>query len=312
MSLGKQCERFYQYLQTEKQYSEHTLKNYQRDIQSFLGFCEDNSITDFSTLDSAHIRQFVATRHRQGLGGRSLQRLLSALRSLFHFLNKQNLLATNPAKGVRAPKTQRKLPEVMTVDQLDQLLNININDVLACRDKAMMELMYGCGLRLSELVNLNLKQIDQPGRLLNVIGKGEKHRQVPFGSKAFDALQQWLKHRVELANEDEEAVFVSRRGSRLKHSSIQQRLKKWAIKQGLDSDLYPHKLRHSFASHILESSGDLRAVQELLGHENLSTTQIYTHLDFQHLAKVYDQAHPRARTRASIKEKTGRKKTGEK
>ena len=299
MSLVTQCDSFYQYLQSEKQYSDHTLKNYRRDIQSFLVFCNAQAIADFSKLDSAHIRQFVATRHREGLGGRSLQRLLSSLRSLFHFLNKQQLLSSNPAKGVRAPKVQRKLPEVMTAGQLDQLLSINSDDILACRDKAIMELMYSCGLRLSELVNLNLSQVDKPQQLLNVIGKGEKHRQVPFGRKAQAALQQWLDCRVELADSEEQAVFVSRRGSRLKHSSIQQRLKKWAIKQGLDSDLYPHKLRHSFASHILESSGDLRAVQELLGHENLSTTQIYTHLDFQHLAKVYDQAHPRARAKVS-------------
>lgn len=295
MNLVEQCEKFYQYLQTERQYSEHTLKNYRRDIQSFLAFCENQAISDFSVLDSAHIRQFVATRHRQGLGGRSLQRLLSALRSLFHFLNKQHLLTSNPAKGVRAPKTQRKLPEVMTVDQLDQLLNIKDNEVLAARDKAIIELMYGCGLRLSELVGLNLNQVDQRQYILSVTGKGNKQRQLPFGRKALKALQDWLSVRDDMANSDETAVFVSRRGSRLKQSSIQQRLKKWAIKQGLDSDLYPHKLRHSFASHILESSGDLRAVQELLGHENLSTTQIYTHLDFQHLAKIYDEAHPRAK-----------------
>ena len=295
MTLTEQIERFYQYLETEKQYSSHTLKNYQRDISAFLAYCEQQSIDDFSHLDAAHIRSFVASRHRQGLAGRSLQRNLSALRSLFHYLNKQRLLSINPAKGVRAPKTPRKLPEVLTVDQLDQLLHIRSDDVLSIRDKAMMELMYGCGLRLSELVGLDLKKIDERQQTLNVIGKGEKQRELPYGGKAKDALEHWLSVRSQLADSDEQAVFVSQRGQRLKQRSIQQRMKKWAIKQELDSDLYPHKLRHSFASHILESSGDLRAVQELLGHENLSTTQIYTHLDFQHLAKVYDDAHPRAR-----------------
>lgn len=297
MNLAEQCEKFFQYLQSERQYSDHTLKNYRRDIQSFLVFCQQQTIDNFSSLDSAHIRQFIAGRHRQGLGGRSLQRVLSSLRSLFHFLNKQRLLVNNPAKGVRAPKSPRKLPEVMTVDELDQLLMMNGDDVLLVRDKAIMELMYGCGLRLSELVTLDIKNVERKQQILNVTGKGNKQRQLPFGRKASEALESWLKIRSQLANLEETAVFVSKRGTRLKQSSIQQRLKKWAIKQGLDSDLYPHKLRHSFASHILESSGDLRAVQELLGHENLSTTQIYTHLDFQHLAKVYDEAHPRARKR---------------
>lgn len=295
MILQQQVDRFYQYLETEKQYSEHTLKNYKRDIRSFLLFCQQQEIVDFSLLDSAHIRQFAASRHRQGLGGRSIQRLLSALRSLFHYLNKQHLLLNNPAKGVRAPKTARKLPEVLTVDQLDHLLNMPGDDLLTVRDKAIMELMYGCGLRLSELVTLDLNKIDTQQQMLNVFGKGNKQRFLPYGNKAKLALNGWLKIRSQMANVEENAVFVSKRGSRLKNSSVQQRLKKWAITQGLDSDLYPHKLRHSFASHILESSGDLRAVQELLGHENLSTTQIYTHLDFQHLAKVYDKAHPRAR-----------------
>lgn len=299
IDLATQVSRFYQYLQTEKQYSEHTLTNYQRDIGSFLGFCEQQTITDFSRLDSGHIRSFIANRHRQGLGGKSLQRLLSALRSLFQFLNRQGLLANNPAKGIRAPKTPRKLPELLTVDQLDQLLNIKSDAVLSLRDKALMELMYGCGLRLSEVVTLDLDKVDKAQQILTVIGKGEKQRQLPYGAKAKQALEAWLTIRSQIADTDEKAVFVSQRGQRLKQRSIQQRLKKWAITQGLDSDLYPHKLRHSFASHILESSGDLRAVQELLGHENLSTTQIYTHLDFGHLAKVYDDAHPRARKKQS-------------
>lgn len=295
MRLSQQVSRFYQYLEAEKQYSEHTLKNYRRDINSFLSYCEAEQVVDFNTLDAAHLRQFVAYRHRQGLGGRSIQRLLSALRSLFHFLNKQKLLSHNPATGIRAPKSTRKLPELLTVDQLDQLLMMPKDDILSIRDNAIMELMYGSGLRLSELVSLDLNHIDQQQQLLNVTGKGNKQRFIPFGSKARLSLNNWLKQRSQISATGETAVFVSQRGCRLKQRSIQQRMKKWAITQGLDTDLYPHKLRHSFASHILESSADIRAVQELLGHENLTTTQIYTHLDFQHLAKVYDDAHPRAR-----------------
>jgi len=267
MTLQSQVDRFYQYLETEKQYSEHTLKNYQRDIRSFLSFCEQQSINDFALLDSAHIRSFVASRHRQGLGGRSLQRLLSALRSLFHFLNKQRLLTNNPAKGVRAPKTARKLPEVLTVDQLDQLLNIKSDDILAVRDTAIMELMYGCGLRLTELVSLDLNKIDKQEQLLDVVGKGGKQRKLPYGGKALKALNSWLNIRSQIASLEETAVFVSNRGQRLKQRSIQQRMKKWA-----------HTFRHSFATRLIEKGTDIRTVQELLGHENVSTTEIYTHV----------------------------------
>jgi len=289
---------FFQYLSTEKRYSSHTLDNYQRDIRYFTEFCQSQSIHDWSAIDTQHIRSFVSLMHRKGLSGKSIQRQLSSLRSLFRFLLKQHKVNQNPVLGVSAPKSPRKLPEVVTPDVLDQLMDLDLADPLAVRDKAIMELFYGCGLRLSELVGLDLSSIEWPEQTLNVLGKGRKQRRPPFGEKARLALQHWLKIRAQYANENEQAVFVSSRGCRISASSIQQRIKKWAKEKGIDQRIYPHLMRHSFASHILESSHDLRAVQELLGHANLTTTQIYTHLDFQHLAKVYDAAHPRAKKKS--------------
>ena len=286
---------FYRYLQTEKRYSKHTLSNYQRDIRGFIAFCEQQDVQGWLAIDSQQVRDYVARVHRQGLAPKSIQRLLSSLRSLFNYLLRHHLIKRNPAQGVSAPRAARKLPEVLTPDQLDQLMNIAEDDPLAIRDHAMMELLYGCGLRLAELVSLNAVDVDWSGRSLRVTGKGRKQRLLPFGSKAEAALRAWLKQRDRLAAEQEPALFVSRRGTRISAASVQQRLKKWALAQGLEQNLYPHLMRHSFASHLLESSRDLRAVQELLGHANLSTTQIYTHLDFQQLANVYDAAHPRAR-----------------
>ncbi len=285
---------FFRFLQTEKRYSEHTLSNYRRDIQGFIGYCQQLDL-NWLSIDNQHVRSYVAQVHRKGLSGKSIQRLLSSLRSLFRFLLKQRKVKHNPVVGVSAPKSPRKLPEVLTADTLDHLLSLDKDDPLAIRDMAMMELLYGCGLRLSELIGLDLNNIEWHDQTLNVLGKGRKQRRVPFGDKAHAALKAWLKIRVTLAAESENAVFVSQRGQRISAASVQQRLKKWALEKGLDRNVYPHLMRHSFASHILESSHDLRAVQELLGHANLSTTQIYTHLDFQHLAKVYDSAHPRAR-----------------
>lgn len=286
---------FFQFLQTEKRYSEHTLKNYRRDIHGFLEYCNEIQLADWTEIDQQHIRSYVARVHRQGLAGKSIQRLLSSLRSLFRFLLRNSKLKLNPAVDVAAPKSNRKLPEVLSPDKLDHLMHLDGSDPLAVRDMAIMELFYGCGLRLSELVGLDLKKIDWQEQTLNVLGKGSKQRIAPFGDKARLAMQNWLKLRGQFTNEDEPALFVSQRGTRISASSVQQRLKKWAMKKGIDQRIYPHLMRHSFASHILESSHDLRAVQELLGHANLSTTQIYTHLDFQHLAKVYDAAHPRAK-----------------
>jgi len=293
--FDSELQAFYQYLQSEKRYSEHTLKNYQRDIRSFIEYCQTREIALWQSIDSQHVRDYVAQRHRKGLSGKSIQRLLSSLRSLFKYLIKYQKLKTNPAVGVTAPRTLRKLPEVLSPDDLNHLLTLDDSDPLAIRDMAIMELLYGCGLRLSELVDLNLNQIDWQSSTLNVIGKGRKQRLTPFGQKAAQAVKKWLATRSRYVAENEQAVFVSQRGTRISASCVQQRLKKWATVKGLDRRLYPHLMRHSFASHILQSSQDLRAVQELLGHANLTTTQIYTHVDFQQLAKVYDAAHPRAK-----------------
>jgi integrase/recombinase XerC len=289
------CQLFYQFLKTEKRYSPHTLSSYQRDLNTFIEFCEQNKIKHWNEIDHQHIRSYVAQIHRKGLGGKSIQRSLSSIRSLFTFLLKNKKVKQNPAVGVSAPKSPRKLPEVLNPDDLDDLMRLDEKDPLAVRDMAIMELLYGCGLRLSELIGLDINKIEWQGQTLDVLGKGSKQRIIPFGEKARVALNKWIKKREHFVKEDEVAVFISQRGTRISASSVQQRLKKWAQHKGLDRRLYPHLMRHSFASHILESSHDLRAVQELLGHANLSTTQIYTHLDFQHLAKVYDSAHPRAK-----------------
>ena len=293
MSCQADLARFYDYLQAEKRYSKHTLAAYRRDLTALTGFCA--GLVRWDDLDQKKVRAFVASQHRKGLSGTSLQRQLSAIRSLFRFLCRHQLASGNPAQGVPAPKSSRRLPNTLNVDELSRLLDIRPDTVLASRDVAMMELLYGCGLRLAELGGLNINDIDWQQGVLTVTGKGRKQRRVPFGKKAASALRAWMAVRPSLLKQDAPALFVSQRGTRISHSSIAQRLKKWALEQGIESHVHPHKLRHSFASHILESSSDLRAVQELLGHANLSTTQIYTHLDFQHLASVYDKAHPRAR-----------------
>jgi integrase/recombinase XerC len=291
----EQLARFFIYLQSERKYSSHTLSAYQRDVQAFSQFCAENGQSVWADIDEALVRRFVAAQHRKGLSGRSLQRRLSAVRSLFNYLCRHYGLSHNPADGVPAPKSARRLPETLGVDQLDSLLSLPDTEPLARRDHAIMELLYGCGLRLSELTSLDLASLDWQQQIVTVTGKGNKQRRVPFGKKAAAALQLWLKERSLLLKREQSALFLSKNGERISNRSVQQRLKKWAFKQGLNSNAYPHMLRHSFASHILESSSDLRAVQELLGHANLSTTQIYTHLDFQHLAGVYDKAHPRSR-----------------
>ena len=237
----------------------------------------------------------MAERHRQGIGGRSLQRNLSAIRAFFRYLQAAGEVEHNPAEGIRAPKAPRNLPRVLDVDQARQLLATDAEDPLTARDQAMFELFYSSGLRLSELTGLNTEAVDFNDRLVTVTGKGGKMRAVPVGQYALGALREWLKIRPALVGPGEAALFVSRRGGRISGRNVQQRLRAWALRQGLAHPVHPHMLRHSFASHLLESSGDLRAVQELLGHADIAATQVYTHLDFQHLARVYDQAHPRAR-----------------
>ena len=275
--------------------SENTQKAYVRDMSDFRDYCEKNGVANWGEMDGRRMRSYVAERHRQGLGGRTLQRRLSAIRAFYRFLVKQGHAENNPAQGIVTPKTVRKLPKALDVDQSKQLVEIREQDPLANRDRAILELMYSCGLRLSELVNLDMDSLDQRDALVTVTGKGNKTRVIPVGSHALAAIQLWLKQRNNMAAPDEKALFVSKRGSRISHRSVQQRLQQWALKQGLHGHVHPHMLRHSFATHILESSSDLRAVQELLGHADISTTQVYTHLDFQHLAQVYDEAHPRAR-----------------
>ena len=309
-SLSDDLSAFYSYLQSERRYSSHTVSAYRRDIKHLiccLGYDEQQPI-DWDGIKQQQIRQCVATLHRQGLSGKSLQRWLSSIRSLFNYLCRHQVAKHNPAVGIPAPKAAKRLPKTLNVDEINQLLNRpaqqpsattdkkhKSEEALLIRDLCMMELTYGCGLRLSELSGMNLNDIDWQQQSVRVTGKGQKQRRIPFGSKAKQMLEKWLKSRVQLADENEVALFVSKRGKRIGNGSIQQRLKKLALTQGVNTNIYPHMLRHSFASHILESSKDLRAVQELLGHANLSTTQIYTHLDFQHLAGVYDNAHPRAR-----------------
>ena len=282
------------FIKTLHHLSEHTRSAYQRDLAYLQEFCDKQHINKWSDLDGRQVRGFVAYRHRQGIGGRSLQRNLSAIRSFYRYLLDEAKVKNNPAEGIVAPKTPRKLPNVLDADQTVQLVEIDGQDGLAIRDRAMLELIYSSGLRLAELVSTNINDVDFSDRLLTVIGKGKKMRNVPIGKHAIKAINNWLKIRQYMINKNEIALFVSQQGKRISPRSVQYRLKKWAVKQGLPSHVHPHMLRHSFASHMLESSGDLRAVQELLGHADISTTQVYTHLDFQHLSQIYDKSHPRA------------------
>lgn len=296
-------EKFEEYLQYEKHYSKHTLSAYKRDLTQFKSWLNnqsgDQKCKDILKADSLHVRNWVASLHRQGSSGKTLQRKLSSLRSFYQFQIRKYDLKNNPAVDISAPKTARTLPDTLDVDTLNQLLEMDGDSILAVRDRAIMELFYSSGLRLSELVNLDLDSIDLTENILRAIGKGNKTRVLPIGKKASTALSKWLRQRSNIANFEDQALFVSNRGKRISPRSVQQRLNFWRKKQGLEQHVHPHKLRHSFASHVLESSGDLRAVQELLGHSDISTTQIYTHLDFQHLANVYDKAHPRAKKKKS-------------
>lgn len=295
LTLEQYHQLFEQYLITEKQSSSDTIKNYRRDIHKLLQYAEKNDVTCINDIDAFHIRQCMAQLHQHTLSPRSLQRWLSAVRSFFNVLIKKNYLKKNPCEGIAAPKANKPLPKTLDADQVGQLLN-NLSDTfIGARDSAMLELMYSSGLRLSELTQLNLPDIDWGNRSVIVTGKGNKSRQLPIGRFAYNALKQWLPWREKHIKESHEpAVFITNKGQRLSQRTVQLRLKALSVSQDMSQSVNPHMLRHSFASHLLESSGDLRAVQELLGHANISTTQIYTHLDFQHLAKVYDQAHPRA------------------
>ena len=286
---------FLVYLDTERGLSARTLKAYQRDLDHLLQFLVTEEIDRPANVTQHHIRALVAQRHRQGLGGKSLQRLLSAIRSFFRWMLRERLVEHNPATPVRAPKSPRHLPATVDADSIGRLLDIPCDTPLAIRDKAIMELFYSSGLRLSELAELRWEQLDLKSGMVTVTGKGNRTRMVPVGRMASDALREWRKVHGEFASFEQRFVFVSKRGTPIATRTIQARIRYWAKRQGIPQNIYPHLLRHSFASHMLESSGDLRAVQELLGHADISTTQVYTHLDFQHLAKVYDKAHPRAK-----------------
>jgi len=293
--VQKELDDFFHKLQYERQLSPHTLDNYSRDLQRLRQHLIELNVSKLSDVKESHISSYVAQRHRRQISAKSIQRELSAIRSFFNYLITEKQLKLNPAKEVRAPKIGRKLPKTLDVDQVQHFLAITETTPIAKRDIAILELFYSSGLRLSELVGLNLAQLDLKQGLVTVTGKGNKMRVVPIGTKASHAIKAWLKIRNHHYSPSDDALFISQTGKRLSARSVQQRLRYWAQKQAMPTHIHPHMLRHSFASHVLESSGDLRAVQELLGHSDINTTQIYTHLDFQHLANVYDKAHPRAR-----------------
>ncbi|QSB01632.1 tyrosine recombinase XerC [Methylomonas sp. EFPC1] len=285
--------RYFRYLFSEKRVADHTSTNYQRDLKRFQSFCSGQGLMYWQQVKDRDVRNYIAGRHKNGIGSKTIQRELAALRSFYRFLLKAKQVEYNPAQHVQAPKVSKRLPHVLDVDQVVGMLNATPDSILEIRDLAMFELFYSSGLRLSELVMLDLSDINLSEGFLRVrFGKGGKQRQLPVGSKALDALKVWLASRPD---GEWQAVFVSLKGLRLSQRSVQLRLDRWGKKNGIAEHLHPHMLRHSFASHLLEASKDIRAVQELLGHSNISTTQIYTHLDFQHLAAVYDQAHPRSR-----------------
>ena len=290
--------RFLQSLRNERRLSPHTASAYARDLESLLAYCESQGIGAWREIDSQHVRMFAAQCHRRGLAPRSIQRRLSAVRSLFRHLIREGELRHDPAAGVQAPKSRKRLPVTLDADTMAKLLTFRGDGQLGARDKAIMELFYSSGLRLSELLGLDLQDLDLRDRTVRVLGKGGKARIVPVGKEARAALERWLEERTALADVGELAVFVGINGRRLGPRIVQRRIATWARLQGLPEHVHPHMFRHSFASHLLESSGDLRAVQELLGHANISTTQVYTHLDFQHLARIYDASHPRARRKA--------------
>jgi len=287
--------RFHRHLATERRLSKHTGLAYSRELDALVAWCDANGIEEWPKIDGQHVRVFAARSHAAGLAPRSIQRRLSAVRTFYDFLLREGVVRANPASEIRAPKSPKRLPGTLDADQMGRLLEINADDPLAVRDRAMMELLYSSGLRLAELIGLDPPDLDLRDRTVRVLGKGSKTRIVPVGRKAVEALQAWLKERGGLAKADESALFVGKNGRRLGPRAVQARVAGWARRQGLGVHVHPHLFRHSFASHLLESSGELRGVQELLGHADISTTQIYTHLDFQHLARIYDASHPRAR-----------------
>jgi integrase/recombinase XerC len=288
--------RYLAHLRTERRLSPHTEAAYRRDLDALAAFCEAEKIAAWNKIDNFHVRTFAAREHRDGLGPRSVQRRLSALRGFFNYLIRERVIESNPAADIRAPKGAKRLPKTLDVDQVGSLLARKPTDALTRRDLAMLELLYSSGLRLSELAGLDVADLDLADRTVRVLGKGAKTRVLPVGSKAVEALRAWLGERRALVK-DAGALFVGQNGRRLGTRAIQKRIGRWAAASDLNVPVHPHLLRHSFATHLLESSRDLRGVQELLGHADISTTQVYTHLDFAHLARIYDASHPRAKRR---------------
>ena len=286
---------FVGHLGYERRLSPLTCKHYHRDLDALAAYCDEVGIERWADIDSEHIRAFSATCYRRGLSARSIQRRLSAARTFFRYLLREKHVQRNPVESVPAPKSGKRLPGNLDADRMARLLDIPGDGPIVDRDRAILELLYSSGLRLAELIDLDVGDVDGQDATVRVTGKGNKDRIVPVGRQALQALAQWSKSRSALANTEEKALFVSNRGSRLSPRSVQSRVTHWAKRQGIDTNVYPHLFRHSFATHLLESSHDLRGVQELLGHANISTTQVYTHLDFQHLAQIYDKTHPRAR-----------------
>lgn len=283
------------WLRNEKQYSGLTVENYARDLRKLFELSTD---TPLDHLKNHHIRRFIAQLHSKGLGGRSLARILSAWRGFFTYLMRDHGLTDNPCAGLRAPRSPKNLPQALSPDEAARLVDLPTDTPESIRDKAIFELLYSSGLRLAELVSLDPAQLDMTAGEVRVTGKGSKTRIVPLGQYAIASLQAWLAVRDQIAKSGETALFVGQRGSRISPRVVQLRLRQWGVKQGITSNVHPHLLRHSFATHVLQSSGDLRAVQEMLGHASISTTQVYTHLDFQYLSKIYDAAHPRARKKS--------------
>ncbi len=290
---------YIQFLQFERGLSPLTRENYARDITQLIKLTDS---TELASLQTQHIRRFIATLHSKGLGGKSIARMLSSWRGFFTFLVNRKGYSNNPVIGLRAPKSAKTLPQALSIEQASKLVDIKENDTLSVRDHAILELFYSSGLRLSELVNLNIDALDFIEGTVQVTGKGNKTRIVPMGAHAIIAIKKWLECRAQISpkqatlnNASAGRLFIGLQGRPISSRNIQYRIKGWSIKQGINSSVHPHMLRHSFATHVLQSSGDLRAVQEMLGHANISTTQVYTHLDYQHLTKVYDAAHPRAK-----------------
>jgi len=295
MDNREYCAGFFRHLDTERRLAKLSVDAYRRDLASLMKLTADKSLDALTVHD---IRRTVATLHGRGSSSRSIARMLSAWRGFYRYLNRDHGFTHNPCVGIRAPKAAKTLPNALSPDDAARLMALAGQNMLAARDRAMLELMYSSGLRLAELVGMDWDHIDWSEGTARVLGKGSKTRVVPVGRKAIEALRAWREQHRMITRVDPQAIFVNRRGGRLSMRSVQIRVKHAGVRQGVVTDVHPHVLRHSFASHVLQSSGDLRAVQEMLGHASISTTQVYTHLDFQHLAKVYDAAHPRARRRA--------------